>query len=210
MEAEDTSHLVPSYRWGINQQQQLQAMQRLVFLISLLCVCVCPCVCVPMCVSPFFSLFKDGREFLLQGVVPRGRLTSIAAVPSISTAAFTVGLPQSREPAFPMLALDRLAGVKQILLFITEDAPMALQTLTAVGERIDGQAGAVHTSAAQEEGRNGHELGRGDKNAGRVMERIGRRWANGLTSVSLTPTPWSPSLLPFFLLPSLPGFCLEG
>lgn len=43
-----------------------------------------------------------------------------------------------------MLTLDRLAGVKQILLFITEDAPVALQTLTAVGECIDGQAGAMY------------------------------------------------------------------
>lgn len=44
-----------------------------------------------------------------------------------------------------MLTLDGLAGVKQILLFIAEDAPMALQALTAVGECIDGQAGAMYT-----------------------------------------------------------------
>lgn len=44
-----------------------------------------------------------------------------------------------------MLTLDGLAGVKQILLFIAEHAPMALQALTAVGERIDGQAGAMYT-----------------------------------------------------------------
>lgn len=43
-----------------------------------------------------------------------------------------------------MLALDRLARVKQIFLFITEDASMALQALTAVGECIDGQAGAMY------------------------------------------------------------------
>lgn len=42
-----------------------------------------------------------------------------------------------------MLTLDRLAGVKQILLFITEDAPMALQALAAVGECVDGQTGAM-------------------------------------------------------------------
>ena len=46
-----------------------------------------------------------------------------------------------------MLALDGLAGVQQILLFITEDTPMALQALTAVGESVDGQAGAMHASA---------------------------------------------------------------
>lgn len=42
-----------------------------------------------------------------------------------------------------MLTLDGLAGVKQVLFFITENAPMALQALTAVGECIDGQAGAM-------------------------------------------------------------------
>jgi len=77
--------------------------------------------------------------------LPSTRDFSVTAVSSVSTAAFAVGLPQSREPAVPMLALDRLAGVKQILLLITEDTAVALQTLTAVGERIDGQAGAVHT-----------------------------------------------------------------
>lgn len=46
-----------------------------------------------------------------------------------------------------MLALDGLAGVQQILLLVTEDAPVALQALTAVGEGVDGQAGAVHASA---------------------------------------------------------------
>lgn len=44
-----------------------------------------------------------------------------------------------------MLTIDRLAGVKQILLFITEDTPMALQALAAVGEGVDGQAGAMDT-----------------------------------------------------------------
>lgn len=43
-----------------------------------------------------------------------------------------------------MLALDRLAGVEEILFFITEDTSMALQALTAVGEGIDGQAGAMY------------------------------------------------------------------
>lgn len=45
-----------------------------------------------------------------------------------------------------MLALDHLAGVKQIFFFVTEDTPVALQALTAVGEGIDGQAGAVDAS----------------------------------------------------------------
>lgn len=89
---------------------------------------------------------------------------------------------------------------------------MALQTLTAVGECIDGQAGAVHTSTVKEEGKDGRALGRGDKNGGRVMEGIGKRWASGLTSFSsLSPaSPLSPSLLPLSRLPSLPGFCFEG
>lgn len=50
-----------------------------------------------------------------------------------------------------MLALDGLAGVKQVLLFVTEDTPMALQALTAVGEGVDGQAGAIHASAERGE-----------------------------------------------------------
>ena len=50
-----------------------------------------------------------------------------------------------------MLTIDRLAGVKQILLFITEDTPMALQALAAVGEGVDGQAGAMDTPTAQED-----------------------------------------------------------
>lgn len=49
-----------------------------------------------------------------------------------------------------MLTLDGLAGVKQVLLFITQDAPVALQALTAVGEGVDGQAGAMHASAEEE------------------------------------------------------------
>lgn len=44
-----------------------------------------------------------------------------------------------------MFALDHLAGVKQIFLFITQNTPVALKALTAVGECIDGQAGAVDT-----------------------------------------------------------------
>lgn len=93
-----------------------------------------------------------------------GWLTSITAVPSVSTAAFTVGLPQPREPASPVLTLDGLAGVEQILLFIAEDAPMALQALTAVGERIDGQAGAVYTPTET-------------SNAGKKMcEQTGEGW----------------------------------
>lgn len=68
-----------------------------------------------------------------------------------------------------MLALDPLAGVKEVLLFITEDSPVALQTLTAVGECIDGQAGAVHTSTVEEEHGNTNASGRADKNGERVM-----------------------------------------
>lgn len=45
-----------------------------------------------------------------------------------------------------MLAFDRLAGVEEILFFITEDTSMALQALTAVGEGIDGQASAMYAS----------------------------------------------------------------
>lgn len=48
-----------------------------------------------------------------------------------------------------MLTHEDLAGVKQVLLFITQDAPMALQALTAVGEGVDGQAGAMHASAGK-------------------------------------------------------------
>lgn len=50
-----------------------------------------------------------------------------------------------------MLALDHLTGVKQIFLFVAEDSPMALQALTAVGEGIDGQAGAMYTSSGETE-----------------------------------------------------------
>lgn len=124
----------------------------------------------PLCVSLPFSLFSKmvgGGALASKGGAQAGRLTSVTAVSSVSTAAFAVGLPQSREPAVPMLALDRLAGVKQILLLITEDTAVALQTLTAVGERIDGQAGAVHTSTVEEEGKNARALGRGGKNGGR-------------------------------------------
>lgn len=71
-----------------------------------------------------------------------------------------------------MLTLDRLAGVKQILLFITEDAPVALQTLTAVGECIDGQAGAMYASTVEEECKKGDALSRGDENGGRTMEEV--------------------------------------
>lgn len=48
-----------------------------------------------------------------------------------------------------MLTLDRLAGVEQILFFVTEDAPVALQALAAVGERVDGQAGAMYAFISQ-------------------------------------------------------------
>lgn len=70
---------------------------------------------------------------------------SITAVADVAAAALTVGLPESREPALAVLALDRLAGVEQICLLITQDSSMTLQALTAVGKRIDGQAGAVYT-----------------------------------------------------------------
>lgn len=53
-----------------------------------------------------------------------------------------------------MLALDHLAGVKQVFFFITKDTPMALKALTAVGEGIDGQAGAVYTPVVKEKHRN--------------------------------------------------------
>lgn len=49
-----------------------------------------------------------------------------------------------------MLALDHLAGVKQIFFFITEDTAVALQALAAVGEGIDGQAGPMYASSGKE------------------------------------------------------------
>lgn len=92
---------------------------------------------LPACTAPsafqprhLLGRLASGVALLLLVIIsypfPSTRDFSITAVPGVSTAAFTVGLPQSWEPAFPMLALDRLAWVKQILLFITEDAPMAL------------------------------------------------------------------------------------
>lgn len=106
--------------------------------------------CLPF--SP--SLFKGGAPscFSKRGTCRLGWLTPIAAGPRVPAAAFTVRLRQSREPAFPVLAFDRLAGVKQGLLLITEDAPMALQALTAVGEGIDGQADAMHASRRRSTG----------------------------------------------------------
>lgn len=102
--------------------------------------------CLPF--SP--SLFKGGAPSCFS---KRGTwLTPIAAGPRVPAAAFTVRLRQSREPAFPVLAFDRLAGVKQGLLLVTEDAPMALQALTAVGEGIDGQADAMHASRRRSTG----------------------------------------------------------
>lgn len=71
-----------------------------------------------------------------------------------------------------MLTLDRLAGVKQVLLFITEDAPMALQALAAVGERVDGQTGAMDASTVEDR-RDGNGSGREDKNGGgRMMDGL--------------------------------------
>ena len=70
-----------------------------------------------------------------------------------------------------MLTLDRLAGVKQILLFITEDAPMALQALAAVGERVDGQAGAMDASTVEDR-RDGNGSDGEDKKGGRMMDGI--------------------------------------
>jgi hypothetical protein len=52
-----------------------------------------------------------------------------------------------------MLALDHLAGVKEIFFFITEDTAMALQALATIGEGIDGQAGPMHTSSGKEKQR---------------------------------------------------------
>lgn len=48
-----------------------------------------------------------------------------------------------------MLALDHLAGVKEIFFFITEDTAMALQALATIGEGIDGQAGPMHTFVSE-------------------------------------------------------------
>lgn len=78
--------------------------------------------------------------------MPLGWLTSIAAVASIAAAAFTVGLAESGEPALPVLTFDGLAWVKKIFFLITEDTSMALQAFATIGERIDGQAGTMHTS----------------------------------------------------------------
>lgn len=80
---------------------------------------------------------------------PSTRNFSVTAVPGESTAAFTIGLPEPREPALPVLALDHLAGVKQIFFFITEDPAVALQALAAVGEGVDGQAGPMYTFVSE-------------------------------------------------------------
>lgn len=87
---------------------------------------------------------------------PAGWFTSVTAVPGISADAFAVGLPQAGQPAPPVLTLDGLAGVEQVLLFITQHAPVALQALTAVGEGVDGQAGAMHASAERNAGMTMH------------------------------------------------------
>lgn len=57
-----------------------------------------------------------------------------------------------------MQALDHLAGVKQVFFFITKDTAMALQALTAVGEGIDGQAGAMDASTVKEKQRNENQV----------------------------------------------------
>lgn len=57
-----------------------------------------------------------------------------------------------------MPALDHLAGVKQVFFFVTKDTAMALQALTAVGEGIDGQAGAVHASTVKEKQNNENQV----------------------------------------------------
>lgn len=101
---------------------------------------------------PLFSKVEPPLAFPREGCARLGWLTPIAAGSRVPAAAFTVRLRQSREPAFPVLAFDRLAGVKQGLLLITEDAPMALQALTAVGEGIDGQADAMHASRRRSTG----------------------------------------------------------
>lgn len=80
---------------------------------------------------------------------PSTRNFSVTAVPGVSTVALTVGLPEAREPALSVAALDHLAGVKQVFFFVTKDTAMALQALTAVGEGIDGQAGAMYAFVSQ-------------------------------------------------------------
>lgn len=98
-----------------------------------------------------------------------------------------------------MLAFDPLAGVKEVLLFITEDSPVALETLTAVGECIDGQAGAVHTSTAR------RNMGIQTHQAERIRMEKGS-WEDYEGDVLMCRLP---PLLPLPLLPSLPGFCFE-
>lgn len=119
----------------------------------------------PLPGPPSSLSFKEGAHLALprQGAAQRGWLTSITAAPCVPPAAFAVGLPQSGEPALAVLALDGLAGVEQVLLFIAEHAPVALQALTAVGERIDGQAGAVHAPRVEEGRRMGMRQAEGQE-----------------------------------------------
>lgn len=116
-------------------------------------------------------------------------LTSIAAVPGESTVAFTVGLPESREPARPMLALDHLAGVKEIFFFITKDPTMALQALTAVGEGIDGQAGPMYTSSGEEKQRNVNTVDRGCQKLRRLGKHMSESREQQNANVSISPPP---------------------
>lgn len=137
---------MPSQLREINRQQQLRALQRPG-------VChVAPTSLIVSLSLPLFSKVEPPLAFPREGCARLGWLTPIAAGPRVPAAAFTVRLRQSREPAFPVLAFDRLAGVKQGLLLVTEDAPMALQALTAVGEGIDGQADAMHASRRRSTG----------------------------------------------------------
>lgn len=94
-----------------------------------------------------------------------------------------------------MLTIDRLAGVKQILLFITEDTPMALQALAAVGEGVDGQAGAMDTPTAQE------DRVRQRESEPREEDQWNLRKAVLLDRLLSLPSPFLLSLL---------GFCFEG
>lgn len=85
-----------------------------------------------------------------------------------------------------MLALDHLAGVKEIFFFITEDTAMALQALTTIGEGIDGQTGPMHTSSGKEKQRNVNTIDRGCQKVwwlGKHMSEYRKQNANVLISL---------------------------
>lgn len=73
-----------------------------------------------------------------------------------------------------MAALDHLAGVKQVFFFVTKDTAMALQALTAVGEGIDGQAGAMYASTVKEK----------QSNENQVDTRVQKVWWLGKTCLN--------------------------